>query len=780
MDACRAALAVLSDEKSTINGVAAALRVMEDDGITNAGLGSNLTHSGTVECEAAVMETCSGMSGCVGAVSGVKNPSEVAVALLRGQQDGLLSLGRLPPSFIVGDGARKWAIDHGITVTGESDLITASAHKSWLNWTSKLQKTASSGNGVSAAPSESSPHSKRRRTHDGNDDEISDTVGVICVVGESIAVGASSGGILVREMALLAESPESEAEPHSKRMRREEQRRPAPNRPAPTRSYANQPASVLMKNMIASLSNLGNTCFLNSVLYVLRFTPGFREELHRIVALLQMKRKQKNSSTASLSHHHSLPNGILSSSATNGTLSDGPLSFDGNRATLIIQLHELFKALHVSEKNNAADDGHEPLQFIRTLRTTSNGYESGEQQDAHEFLLYLLDQFRMAENTAARVPSPMPPASVSTSGKSGRRSPLSFSSKHQNGGGPEPLPPPKKGVLSGGTLVMETQCLECENKTQIQEEFMDITVPIPAEDEEFDREDEGVGGESAALLMNSICTTEILQETEKYWCTFCHRLNEARRSVIYSVLPDVLVLHLKRFSAHPQGSAALLPAKVSSFLPTPLMLPCFCLRCKGKDLPNGTSKHRPPCLPFELYGVIFHQGASTVSGHYVTLIRLEDRRGCSRVNTVTKSHHHTGSFQKFFSRSKESSSCCEGQSCCGVCQTFPDKRSPSPGQSSVSSSSTNSSSPISLMTSPLWVKCDDHIITPYSEHQVVDALREDSPLGTPYVLFYARAAANGVNLSPKFETLRMSSSNSASASTASSTLPTINTNSRRL
>merc|ERR1719510_1802291 len=34
---------------------------------------------------------------------------------------------------------------------------------------------------------------------------------------------------------------------------------------------------------IASLCNLGNTCFLNSVLYTLRFTPGFLHNLHHLV-----------------------------------------------------------------------------------------------------------------------------------------------------------------------------------------------------------------------------------------------------------------------------------------------------------------------------------------------------------------------------------------------------------------------------------------------------------------------------------------------------------------
>lgn len=41
---------------------------------------------------------------------------------------------------------------------------------------------------------------------------------------------------------------------------------------------------VVRSSPAASLSNLGNTCFLNSVLYTLRFAPNFLHNLHHLVS----------------------------------------------------------------------------------------------------------------------------------------------------------------------------------------------------------------------------------------------------------------------------------------------------------------------------------------------------------------------------------------------------------------------------------------------------------------------------------------------------------------
>ena len=84
----------------------AAIRVLEDDPILNAGYGSNLTEAGTVECDAAIMSASSSAEsesttlatefGSVAAAPGVRNPICAARAVLQNARR-VDVFGRVPP-----------------------------------------------------------------------------------------------------------------------------------------------------------------------------------------------------------------------------------------------------------------------------------------------------------------------------------------------------------------------------------------------------------------------------------------------------------------------------------------------------------------------------------------------------------------------------------------------------------------------------------------------------------------------------------------------------------
>ncbi|KAJ0052115.1 hypothetical protein Pint_00388 [Pistacia integerrima] len=234
--ACLAAASVLGQGSGRcIDAMTAAIQVLEDDPSTNAGRGSNLTEDGHVECDASVMDGDSGVFGAVGAVPGVRNAIQIAATLAKEQMMGSSLLGRIPPMFLVGEGARVWAKSKGIALpatTTEADqwLVTERAKAQWKKYKSLLVdakfKTENSAGGLSCGareavntsgdiyascisfaevqaqpckPLKENGGSQLSVKHAMEDDSILDTVGVICVDTEGhIASGASSGGIALK------------------------------------------------------------------------------------------------------------------------------------------------------------------------------------------------------------------------------------------------------------------------------------------------------------------------------------------------------------------------------------------------------------------------------------------------------------------------------------------------------------------------------------------------------------------------------------------------------
>lgn len=202
-DATQGAMIVLKAGGNAVAAVETAIRSLEDNEITNAGYGSNLSINGLVECDATVVDHY-GRSGAVGAVGQICNPIKLARLVLE-QSKEPMPLDLMPPNLLVGQGAIEYAFQRKMPVVPNDYLVSAVAKQRWTRWKLALEKTAKIGR----------RHPVRERAHgevkydgapftakypiDEDDHMISDTVGAIAIDSDgNIAAGSSSGGIAMK------------------------------------------------------------------------------------------------------------------------------------------------------------------------------------------------------------------------------------------------------------------------------------------------------------------------------------------------------------------------------------------------------------------------------------------------------------------------------------------------------------------------------------------------------------------------------------------------------
>jgi beta-aspartyl-peptidase (threonine type) len=122
---CRAAArqgwAILHGGGSALDAVQGAVEVLEDDPLFNAGTGSVLNAEGRVQLDASIMAGPGGAAGAVAAVTGFRHPIQIARRLLDDRRHVLL----------VGEGARRYAVQMGIAECPEEALIVERQHRRW-------------------------------------------------------------------------------------------------------------------------------------------------------------------------------------------------------------------------------------------------------------------------------------------------------------------------------------------------------------------------------------------------------------------------------------------------------------------------------------------------------------------------------------------------------------------------------------------------------------------------------------------------------------------------
>lgn len=104
---------VLSRGGPALDAVEEAVVVMEDDETFDAGRGSFLNREGKVQMDALIMDGSTLRAGGVGCVEHLRNPVRAARKILSDS----------PHVYFVAEGAERFAVDHGIPLCKNEDLI---------------------------------------------------------------------------------------------------------------------------------------------------------------------------------------------------------------------------------------------------------------------------------------------------------------------------------------------------------------------------------------------------------------------------------------------------------------------------------------------------------------------------------------------------------------------------------------------------------------------------------------------------------------------------------
>nr|CAG4637790.1 EOG090X06IH [Chydorus sphaericus] len=307
------------------------------------------------------------------------------------------------------------------------------------------------------------------------------------------------------------------------------------------------------------LVNFGNTCYSNSVLQALYFCKPFREKV--------LEYKVKNKRT---------------------------------KETLLTCLADLFHNITTQKKKVGTIA---PKKFIARLKKEKEEFDNYMQQDAHEFLNFLINHISEIITAERQNNNGTLLSSGSSKGRGGPRDSINntMGSLNLNGcNGSTTSNPTNEPTwvheIFQGILTSETRCLNCETVSNKEEDFFDLQVDVDQ-------------NTSITHCLKTFSSTETLCETNKFKCDICSSYQEAQKCMRVKKLPLILALHLKRFKYVEQYNRHI---KVSHRVVFPLELRLF-----------NTSDECADRL-YDLVAVVVHCGSGPNRGHYISIVKSHD------------------------------------------------------------------------------------------------------------------------------------------------------------
>jgi len=122
---------ILEAGGSALDAVEAAVVILEDDPVFDAGYGSHLNLDGRVECDAIVMDGSTLRAGAVATLQHVRNPVRLARKVLE----------NCPHMMLVAEGAERFAHEQSIKLCANEELVTDTEREAWSKC--KMDKHAS-------------------------------------------------------------------------------------------------------------------------------------------------------------------------------------------------------------------------------------------------------------------------------------------------------------------------------------------------------------------------------------------------------------------------------------------------------------------------------------------------------------------------------------------------------------------------------------------------------------------------------------------------------------